>query len=275
MELGSSGIVEERRKKSRSPDTVSLISYFKDDGNFSETLETLQHQLQHLSDTKPITPPFPARITLNHIPDEDWNKKWKSFFQPINATDTIVIKPTWRKYRHRPGETVIEIDPGMAFGTGTHPSTGMCLRAIEEVVNAMTPGTDLSLLDVGTGSGILAITGSKLGIRKVTGIDTDHQAVLCAKKNAEINGVSQKIRFSSTPLDKLEGEYTIVVANILPHVLINMRRELIDRLEPGGYLILSGILEKKAQQVEAAFLQMCRSVRQIRCEEWSCLVFQV
>ncbi len=273
MDLGSSGIVEENEKKRGVVSPVSLISYFKDDDNFSETLKTLKQYLQNISDTKPYPLPCPARITIKNIPDEDWNKKWKSFFQPIRITDKIIIKPTWRKYREKPGETVIEIDPGMAFGTGAHPSTSMCIKAIEALLKLNKPGPARSLLDVGTGSGILAITASKLGIEKVTGIDTDHQAVLCARKNAEINRVADKISFSSKPLKKLDGKYHIVVANILPHVLINMREELLNHLEEDGCLILSGILEKKASEVEEAFFDGCRLIMKFNDDEWSCLVF--
>jgi len=206
------------------------------------------------------------------LPEEDWNKKWKSFFQPISVTERLVIKPSWRDYHCRPGEVIIELDPGMAFGTGTHPSTRMCLRAIDELVPELPP--EARLLDVGTGSGILAIAGAKLGFRDVVGTDIDHTAVRVARKNAEANRVGERIVFSTDGLSKIAGVFDLVVANILPHILIDLRDAFIDHTAGRGYVVLSGILNEKAAPVQGAYAQKMGFVRRLEEEEWCCLVFE-
>jgi len=125
--------------------------------------------------------------------------KMEIIFEPTKVTDRIVIKPSWRKYWKKEGEIIIELDPGMAFGTGTHASTSMCLQAIEELTGLLKLEDDLSFLDVGTGSGILAIAAVLLGFKKGIAIDIDYQAVQCAIKNAGINLVKENIDFSTTP----------------------------------------------------------------------------
>jgi ribosomal protein L11 methyltransferase len=213
-------------------------------------------------------------IAVNLIPDEDWNKKWKSFFQPLKISARIVIKPSWQNYHPLAGEIIVELDPGMAFGTGTHPSTSMCLNVIDELAAELSLQKNLRLLDVGTGSGILAIAAVKLGFTEVVGIDVDLVAVRTAQKNAEINGVADRLSLSNTPLRMLAGEYSVVAANILPHVLIYLKDHLIPRLAPGGFLILSGILIEKAQEVKNAFAVDLPLYRELHEEQWACLVFQ-
>jgi len=161
----------------------------------------------------------------------------------------------------------------MAFGTGTHASTSMCLLAIEELAGLLQNKNKLSFLDVGTGSGILAIAAVLMGIQKGIAIDIDYQAIQCATKNAAKNMVGKNIDFSTTPLKKISGDYPLVIANILPHTLIDMKEELYLRLQKDGYLVLSGILQTKADKVRAAFCDKLKFFKEIKKEEWSCLVF--
>jgi len=277
MEQGSTGIVEKTGTRGASPgrpeNVVDLTAYYASTDELPGILERIRAYLADLAGLKQRSGPFPE-ITVNSIPDEDWNKKWKSFFQPINVTDHIVIKPSWQKYWKKDGELVIELDPGMAFGTGTHPSTGMCLGAIEELWALLRGSRPLSLLDVGTGSGILAIAAAKLGIQRVVGIDVDYQAVACAKKNARANGVADIVSLSTTALGKITGSFSIVVANILPHVLIDMNAMLTERLADTGFLVLSGILSEKAGDVADAFKDRLMPYSRMQQEEWSCLVLR-
>ncbi len=250
IESGSNGIVEDKTSDKKR---IILTSYFEKNDAFSILHESIRKYLDELNlinDHKDRSLP---EIVIDSIPDEDWNKKWKSFFEPTKVTDRIVIKPSWRKYWKKEGEIIIELDPGMAFGTGTHASTSMCLQAIEELTGLLKLEDDLSFLDVGTGSGILAIAAVLLGFKKGIAIDIDYQAVQCAIKNAGINLVKENIDFSTTPLKKIPGAYPLVVANILPHILIDMEEALCLRLSEDGYLILSGILQTKAEEVINAF----------------------
>ncbi len=272
IEQGSNGIVEEEDDKNREG-YVTLKAYLKNDCHVDKALRKIELYLKSLYEIRKEKTAVPE-IIINQIPDEDWNKKWKSFFEPVKVTPRIVIKPSWRKYRQQWDEIIIELDPGMAFGTGTHPSTRMCLRAIEKLTAIFQGKKNTGLLDVGTGSGILAIAASLLGIEKVVGIDIDHQAILCAQKNVKKNNAAENISLSTTSLNKIEGIFPIVVANIFPHVLIDMKEKLSARLDGGGFLILSGILREKAAEVVAAFSAGFKVYEELNEEEWTCLVFQ-
>ena len=266
MEQGSTGIAEEQDPVDSG--RVILKGYLANGEGADRAVEEIGQRLLSLPEQFDCQP---ASMQVNGLQDEDWNKKWKSFFQPISITDRLVIKPPWREYHARPGEVVIELDPGMAFGTGTHPSTRMCLRVIDECVPGLRPGA--RMLDVGTGSGILAITAAKLGLRDVFGTDIDYTAIRCAGKNAEANQVADRIAFSTDSLGKVAGVFELVVANILPHILIDLRDALIEHTAEKGRVVLGGILNEKAASVQQAFEQKLGFVRRLEEEEWCCLVF--
>jgi len=266
MEQGSTGIAEEPDLEDMG--RVILKGYLVNGEGANSAVEEIGQRLLSLPDMHDCSP---ASMQVSGLQDEDWNKKWKSFFQPISITDRLVIKPPWRDYHARAGEVVVELDPGMAFGTGTHPSTRMCLRVIDECVPVMAPGA--RMLDVGTGSGILAITAAKLGLVDVIGTDIDYTAIRCAGKNAEANQVADRIAFSTDSLGKVAGVFELVVANILPHILIDLRDALIEHTAEKGRVVLAGILNEKAASVQQAFEQKLGFVRRLEEEEWCCLVF--
>ncbi len=277
IELGSNGIVEEGPvpgpARAQQQDCL-LKAYVLKDADTAHCIDRLKNYVQSLRGADPGQVHCEPAVTISEIEDKDWNEQWKSFFQPVKVTATIVIKPSWRKYWKKGNEIVIELDPGMAFGTGTHASTRLCLQQIEERAAACSGAKESSLLDVGTGSGILAIAAALLGIKQVMGIDIDVQAVECAKKNAANNALSDRVVFESTPLYKIPGSFSIVVANILPQTLIDMKDDLIRHLAPSGYLILSGIIRERAQDVIDAFSRELSFKQETREEEWSCLIFQ-
>src|SRR3989304_4102674 len=184
------------------------------------------------------------RLKTSALKETDWSQKWKKGLRPIRVTykgASIVIKPTWKKSAKRPGEKIIEIDPGMAFGTGGHATTKMCLKAILRLVKdkLLPPAHDNDILDVGTGTGVLAIAAMKLGFRKAVGIDIDRVAVDVAKKNARDNRA--KVTLSARPVETIRGRFSLVAANILAGELIRLSPPIKDRGRPGGWLILSGI----------------------------------
>lgn len=278
IELGSNGIVEESNNLSsagpRNEGFLILKAYLHNDVNLFNSIDSLKMYLMSLQSMDPGSTIQRPELLVTEIEDEDWNEKWKSFFRPIKVTKNIVIKPSWRNYWKKNDEIVIELAPGMAFGTGTHPSTRLCLQALEDLIGDYPDTENASLLDVGTGSGILAIAAALLGIKQVVGIDIDVQAVECAKKNAAVNAVAEQVLLASSPLYKLPGSFSIVVANILPKTLIDMKDDLIRHLEPTGYLILSGILQEKAREVIDAFKKELVFKKETREEEWSCLIFK-
>lgn len=267
MEQGSTGIAEEQDRD--HPGRVILKGYFENSDSVRASVESIRHRLAGVPELYGCALPD---VRVNAMPDEDWNKKWKSFFQPISITERLVIKPSWRDYHARPGEVVLELDPGMAFGTGTHPSTRMCLRAIDEIAQQL--GAGARMLDVGTGSGILAIAGAKLGLQDIVGTDIDYTAVRVAQKNAVLNGVAGSIYFTTDGLSRVEGVFDLVAANILPHILVDLCDALVGHTAEGGSVVLAGILAAKAAQVQAAFEHKLSFTRRLDEEEWCCLVFK-
>jgi len=278
IELGSNGIVEESNNLSAAiPHKEGLLvlkAYLNNDVNINSCVDSIKNYLTSIRRMERAFVNQEPELLFTEIEDEDWNEKWKSFFQPVKVTKNIVIKPSWRNYWKKENEMVIELDPGMAFGTGTHPSTRLCLQALEDLIEDSPDRENASLLDVGTGSGILAIAAALLGMKQVVGIDIDVQAVACAKKNAAVNAVAEQMLFESTPLHKLPGLFSTVVANILPQTLIDMKEDLIRHLAPSGYLILSGILVERAQEIIEAFRKELIFKKETQEEEWSCLIFQ-
>lgn len=209
-------------------------------------------------------------IMVSNLKDDDWAHKWKDFFKPEKITDRIVIKPTWEPYHAQGDEIVVDIDPGMAFGTGTHATTRACLQLIEEVVEK---GDISSILDVGTGSGILSIAAARLGVSKIVAMDIDETARKVAEDNISINKVGNSVRVIDTPLDKVSIEFGLVVANIVAEELVRLSGLLQGRVKAGGYLILSGIISEKADMVGESFKGLTLE-KEAREGEWVSLLFK-
>ncbi len=193
-------------------------------------------------------------LSAAEITDFGWAEKWKENFKPSRIGKRITVKPSWEPYSPSPEEVVVTIDPGQAFGTGTHETTQMCLQFLEEAFDG-TP-TPLRVLDVGTGTGILGIAAALLGAPLTLGIDVDPLGVEVAGENARVNGVEDRFHAATTPLSCVEGRYDLILANVLAEILSDLKQEIADRLEPGGKLILSGIISEKgdwvAKEYEAA-----------------------
>jgi ribosomal protein L11 methyltransferase len=226
---------------------------------------------------------------LQFVGKSDWAESWKTHFHPVRVGRRFVIKPSWRDYTPTPGEMVIEIDPGLAFGSGLHPTTQLCLQILEEI-----PLAGQSLFDVGTGSGVLALAALKLGATSIRAVDVDDIAVRVAQENFERNGyplLTQKDRSGLQNLTVLTAQqvevavgsaadaggrgWDIVVANILANTIIELLPELKAALARGGRLILSGIIaEQAAGVVEAAAAHRLRLSDRRAVEDWLALVFQ-
>ena len=212
-------------------------------------------------------------ISAAEITDFGWAEKWKENFQPRRIGKRITVKPSWEPYTPSPEEVVVTIDPGQAFGTGTHETTQMCLRFLEEAFD----GTPMPrrVLDVGTGTGILGIAAALLGAPLTLGIDVDPRGVEVAGENARINGVEGRFHAATTPLSCVEGRYDLILANVLAEILTDLKQEIAARLELGGKLILSGILSEKgdwvAKEYEAAG---CRLAGKKEEGQWTALLLR-
>ena len=182
------------------------------------------------------------------VNEEDWANNWKQYYHTQRIGKRIIVTPSWEEYTPAEGEVQMRLDPGMAFGTGTHDTTRLCLELLEEVV---TPET--RILDVGTGSGILSVGGVLLGAPSALGVDIDPVAVKVANENAEINEVTGKTEFVCGDLtDKVHGKFEIVTANIVADVIIRLLSTVKNYLLKGGVLIVSGIIDTRADEVENA-----------------------
>jgi len=184
-------------------------------------------------------------ITAKPIEDKDWSEEWKKNWQPTKISEKIVICPTWREYEAKNDEIIINLNPGMAFGTGTHATTQLCVRAMEKYMEQ-----NAELADIGCGSGILAICGIKLGAKNAIGVDNDKTVIPIAIDNATLNNVEEQAKFFEATSRNLIGKtYDFVCANILHNVLDNIMGELKQLLKPNGKLSLSGILDEKEEIV--------------------------
>lgn len=240
---------------------MSVAGYLPVDERLENTLLTLRASLD-------AVPGLSFEITIRFVAEEDWASAWKQYFKPQRIGERIVIKPTWEDWDAKPGEVVVQIDPGMAFGTGLHGTTRLCLHALEERV---TPGATVA--DVGTGSGILAVAAALLGASQVTATEIDPLAVRIAQENIALNGVAQTVSVTEAAAPPT-GTFDIVVANILADVILSMAPALLTALRPGGgLLIASGIIDTRAGDVQAGLTKAGFTDLETRTEgEWAALL---
>lgn len=215
-----------------------------------------------------------GELRLTSLQEQDWANAWKEHFPVHRISEHVIIRPPWRETGEvPPGDVVVELDPGMAFGTGLHPSTKLSMQGLEEVIS---PGA--SVLDVGTGSGILAIAAVKLGADHVDAVDVEPVAVRATQENAARNGVAGKIDVregSVGPGEPFQSQYAAVLANIIARILIELADGLHDATRPGGHIVLAGIIESREAEVLSAFTErQFRLVTRRSFEDWVSLVVQ-
>lgn len=215
-------------------------------------------------------------LTLSEIADEDWSQTWKAHFKPLRVGRRFIVSPSWEEPPQGTDRLVIRIDPGRAFGTGHHETTRLCLEWLESCrPDPDGNAAELSLLDVGTGSGILAIGGAMLGFRKVVGIDNDPEAIEVAQENIIMNGLSGKIRVLCATPEEVDGRFDFIVANIQSTPLIAMSETIAAKVSEGGRIGLSGILTEQAEQVRAEYEKRDLRLIDTKSEgEWVMLVFE-
>jgi len=218
------------------------------------------------------------KVVKKVLPGENWSETWKSFFKPLIIGKNIVIKPSWEPYARKPGQVLIEIDPGRAFGTGRHPSTALCLEILELILSESSRKKMdwvTSVLDVGTGSGILGIAAARLGARRVLGLDIDPEALKVAAKNLLRNGVAGIMSVSSIPLHQLDETYDLVIANLTAPVIIQMAAILCRSASPEGLLLLSGILKGEVEEVVKFFrAHYFKELDTWNMEEWRAILLE-
>ena len=248
-------IDEELIKKDR---TVTIIHiYISDEENPLESVEYLRARYEAVG--------IECEILTDSISESEWADNWKKFFKVTEIGEKLVICPSWEEYDNKSGRVVLSIDPGAAFGTGTHATTKMCLQLLEKYVTE-----NCTLLDIGSGSGILSIGAALLGAKQADGVDIDPVAVKVAKQNAEINGVSGNTNYILGDLcDKISGKYNVVCANIVADVIISLLSDVENFMADNAVFLCSGIIDIRENDVKAAFEKYgFKIVDEAECENW-------
>ena len=249
-------------------DVWSIIGYIVDNRFANTKLNIIFNNLKEFMESENE---FIYEIFTAKCNDEDWQDEWKKYFHTVNITDNIVIKPRWDEYEPSDNEIVVEIDPGLAFGTGTHETTSLCVEFLEKYAQ-----NKKKLLDIGCGSGILMLIGKKLGVEKVVGIDIDEKVNDVVLENFSKNGINDNFQvIIGNLVDNVNEKYDLVVSNILVDVLEKLLEDIEKALEKGAIVIFSGILNEK----EEAFLKKAKNynLKQIDRKDknnWVSLVFK-
>ncbi len=243
----------------------AVIGYLPADDRLEGRLDALQLALRRFPDFG--LAPVSDALTLRPVEEADWANAWKAFFKPFRVGRRLVVTPPWETPTLAEGDIPLVIDPGMAFGTGSHPTTQLCLMALEDWVR---PG--MTVADIGTGSGILAIAAAKLGAASVTASDIDPLAVRIAAGNVDVNDVRVQVQVQEALPD---GPFDLVVANILADVIIGMASQIVERVAPGGVFIASGIIDTRTADVRLAVEAEGFSPLETReLGEWVALLFR-
>lgn len=229
----------------RIGDDVKVTGYYPVDERITDTLAYLGAELERVRAMDLGFDAGKLTASTHSIDEEDWAESWKKSYKPFRLGTHIVIKPGWEKYEAQPGDKIIEIDPGMAFGTGTHETTGLCVEFIEDIVR---PG--MKVIDIGTGTGILAIAAAHMGAGDVLATDLDPVAVRVAGENIAINGFENVIRTRCGDLlEAVEETADLVVANIIADVIRMLAKPVRAHIAPGGRFLCSGIARERRQEV--------------------------
>ena len=240
--------------------------YFTEEDNIEEIVNEIKEKVQILRDCG--IDAGEGKVISEKMYEEDWANNWKKYYKPTKIGNKIVIKPIWEDYEIKNDEILIELDPGMAFGTGTHETTRMCVEALEKYVKK-----DTTVFDIGTGSGILALVAAKLGAKEVIGVDLDPVAVDSAKENLTFNDVDNIKILEGNLLDVVNGKADIVVANIIAEIICVLVDDVKKVLNKDGLFITSGIIHEKRNMVIEKLENSGFEVLEANKDgEWNCIV---
>ncbi|WP_049507698.1 50S ribosomal protein L11 methyltransferase [Streptococcus anginosus] len=267
--LGEAGPFGEVLPQVKQLNTVAITAYYPETVNLEMIRQEVKERLTQLRDFGLEI--GETQLTTQQLAEEDWADNWKKYFEPARITHDLTIVPSWTDYEVTTGEKIIKLDPGMAFGTGTHPTTKMSLFALEQVLRGGE-----TVLDVGTGSGVLSIASSLLGAKEIFAYDLDDVAVRVAQENIALNAGTENIHVAAGDLLKYVAiEADVIVANILADILVNLTDDAYRLLKDEGYLIMSGIISEKwnlvRESAEAAGFFLETHMIQ---GEWNACVFK-
>lgn len=261
--------IDEKLLENDTEETKIMAYFSEEETNLPEKIAVIKEKIRNLTEFGLSI--GSGTVELSNVNQEDWESAWKQYFKPVHVTDRIVVKPEWEEYSPQEGEIVIEIDPGMAFGTGTHETTSMCINQIEKNLKAGD-----RVIDIGSGSGILSMAAVLLGAEKATGVDLDPVAVRVALENVELNNLQDKIEILHGNLtDVIREKADIVVANIMADIILMLLEDVREFIKDDGLFISSGIIQEKRAAVEARLLEKNFSIVEVETKgEWCAITAQ-
>lgn len=247
---------------------VIVKAYLPVTSSFGETVESIKEAISNLTQYG-IDLGFNT-VEINEVNEEDWSTAWKKYYHPVKISEKVTIVPTWEEYEpEQPNEIIVELDPGMAFGTGTHPTTVMCIQALEKVIQKGE-----HVIDVGTGSGVLSIVAAKLGASKVDAYDLDEVAVNSAKMNVELNKTDHIVEVKQNNLlENISGKADVIVANILAEIILLFINDAAKKLKKDGLFITSGIIKSKQDDIVSNLEKAGFTIEEIlQIEDWVAII---
>ena len=250
-------------------DKAVVRAYFNIDVDVKEIISEIETRIERAKEFDVNIRDY--EIFSEEVNENDWANEWKKYYKPTKVGNRFVIKPLWEEYEAKGDEIILNMDPGMAFGTGTHETTRLCLEAIENYMKK-----DTRVFDIGTGSGILAIGASLLGAKDVVGVDLDIVAVDSAKENVKYNHLENVEILHGNLMDVVEGTADIIVANIIAEVILILIDDVKKMINKNGVFISSGIIREKEKMVTDALHEKGFSIKEVRREgEWVCIISEV
>ena len=240
--------------------------YFSEEDNIDEIIAYINEKVEEIKALGIDV--GEGKVEFEKMYEEDWANNWKKYYKPSKVGEKIVVKPIWEEYEAKDEELVVELDPGMAFGTGEHETTRMCIQALEKYVQK-----DSSVFDVGCGSGILAIAAAKLGAKLAVGVDLDPVAVESAKENVGFNNIDNIEILHGNLIEVIDGKADIVVANIIAEIICILTEDVSRVIKPNGYFITSGIIHDRVEMVTNKLEECGFEVVKVNKDgEWNCII---
>lgn len=245
---------------------VVVKGYFSEEDNIDEIIAYINKKVEEIKSLGIDV--GEGKVEFEKMYEEDWANNWKKYYKPSKVGEKIVVKPIWEEYEVKDEELVVELDPGMAFGTGEHETTRMCIQALEKYVQK-----DSTVFDVGCGSGILAIAAAKLGAKLAVGVDLDPVAVESAKENVGFNNIDNIEILHGNLIEVIDGKADIVVANIIAEIICILTEDVSRVIKPNGYFITSGIIHDRVEMVTNKLEECGFEVVKVNKDgEWNCII---
>lgn len=281
LELGSTGLIIQEQTLDTFEDPgelplptgdILVRAYFPGTEQPDNLISQVEACLARLKAYLPNLGPTSPKPTCCRLAGQNWARDWQQHFPPLAVGDQLIIQPSWSEQPVPIGKKILTLDPGQAFGTGTHATTSLCLEVIARL--AASPHPPQRVLDVGTGSGILAMAAAALGSQTVLACDIDPAALRVARENVQLNKLARQVKVVDQAIEELDGRFDLVLANILAKENIRMADDFLQKMLPDSHLVLSGILNEQEEAVIEAYRKLPLAlIRSDRREGWSCLTY--